>query len=194
MFPFLTILIVFCITLSYYIKKSDASQQDVMDSFFEKERLANSVRKKDISQLNYITIPFDKIPYHLDTTIEKEFMSFSEKIMVNFDGVSNTDLKLQYGTGNLQILSEYDTNYINMIALLPDYANELQEAGHMDAAQLLLEFAIETKANSRKIYKQLFSIYKETNQTDKLSALQEAALALPETTRILVQKDLSSIS
>lgn len=194
MFPFLTILIVFCITLSYYIKKSDASQQDVMDSFFEKERLANSVRKKDISQLNYITIPFDKIPYHLDTTIEKEFMSFSEKIMVNFDGVSNTDLKLQYGTGNLQILSEYDTNYINMIALLPDYANELQEAGHMDAAQLLLEFAIETKANSRKIYKQLFSIYKETNQTDKLSALQEAALTLPETTRILVQKDLSSIS
>lgn len=193
MFPFLAIFITFCVILGYYIKKGDTSQKEIMDGFFEKERLANQVRKKDISQLNYITIPLEKIPHSLDTQVEKDFFSFAKKTMVNFNGVSNTDLKLQYGTANIHILSEYDTNYMDMIALLPDYVDELLSAGHIDTAQMLLEFAIHTKADSRKIYKQLISIYKETNQLDKIDYLLIASNDLPETTRAIIQKDLSSI-
>lgn len=194
MFPFLAIFITFCIILGYYIKKSDASQQEVMDNFFEKERLANQIRKKDISQLNYITIPFEKIPHLLDTPTEKIFFSYADKTMVNFNGISNTDLKLHYGTANLSTLSEYDTNYMNMITLLPDYANELMEAGHIETAQTLLEFAVDTKADSRKIYSQLISIYKETNQPDKFDYLLSASNDLPEITKSIIQKELSSIS
>lgn len=193
MFPFLTIFIIFCLILGYYIKKNDNSQKDIMDEFFEKERLSNSVRKKDLSQLTYISIPLDKIPYRLDTDTEKKFLSFSEKTMVNFDGISNTDLKLQYGTANLKVLTEYDTNYLDMIALLPEYAEELQQAGYTDAAQFLLEFAIETKANSVKIYRQLLSIYKENGQTEKISHLLESSATLPTLTRTLIEKDLSAI-
>lgn len=190
MFPFLTIFIIFCIVLSYYIKKGDASQKEVMDNFFEKERLANSVRKKDISQLNYITIPFEKIPQKLDTSTEKEFFSFAEKPMVNFNGISNTDLKLQYGTANLEILSKYDANYMDMIALLPAYADELLAAGDYDTAQMLLEFAVNTKADSRKIYQQLTQIYRETNQADKIQYLITASNDLPGMARTIIQKDL----
>lgn len=193
MFPFLTIFIIFCLTLGYYIKKNDNSQKDIMDEFFEKERLANSVRKKDLSQLTYISIPLDKIPYRLDTDIEKKFLSFSEKTMVNLEGISNTDLKLQYGTANLKVLTEYDTNYLDMIALLPEYTGELQQAGYTDAAQFLLEFAIETKANSVKIYRQLLSIYKESGQNEKIPHLLESSATLPKLTRSLIEKDLSTI-
>lgn len=194
MFPFLAIFIVFCVVLSYYIKKGDSSQKEVMDSFFEKERLANQVRKKDISQLNYITIPLEKLPLPLDTPTEKEFLSFAEKTMVNFNGISNTDLKLEYGTANLAILSEYDTNYMDMIALLPTYAEELCEAGYIENAQALLEFAIESKADSRKIYKQLAAIYKDTNQSEKINDLFAASNELSELTKTLIQKDLSSMN
>ena len=70
MFPFLAIFIIFCIILTYYIKKGDSSQKEVMENFFEKERLSNGVRKKDISQLNYITIPLEKIPQKLESLTE----------------------------------------------------------------------------------------------------------------------------
>ncbi len=194
MFPFLAIFITFCVILGYYIKKGDTSQKEVMDGFFEKERLANQVRKKDISQLNYITIPYEKIPHSINTPTEKAFFSFGEKTMVNFNGITNTDLKLQYGTANLNLLSEYDANYMDMITLLPDYINELLEAGYTDTAQMLLEFAIDTKADSRKIYSQLVSIYKETNQMDKIHYLITASNELPEMTKAIIQKDLSSIN
>lgn len=194
MFPFLAIFIIFCVVLGYYIKKGDASQKEVMEEFFEKERLANEVRKKDISQLNYITIPFEKIPQQLNTSTEKEFFSYAEKTMLNLNGISNTDLKLEYGTANLTILSEYDTNYMDMISLLPAYVEELLAEEQTDTAQMLLEFAVHTKADSRKIYQQLVSIYKETNQTEKINDLKTASEFLPEMTRAIIQRDLSSIN
>jgi len=193
MFPFLTIFIIFCIILSYYIKKSDTSQNKIMEDFFEKERLSNGVRKKDISQLNYITIPLEKIPYKLDTFTEKTLFSFADKPMLNLTGITNTDLKLQYGTANLDILSEYDANYMDMIALLPKYVDELLEADQIDTAQMLLEFAIDTKADSRKIYQQLVSIYKDTNQLEKIDHLMTVSSELPELTKNIIQKDLSAV-
>ena len=114
--------------------------------------------------------------------------------MLNLTGISNTDLKLEYGTANLAVLSEYDTNYMDMISLLPTYVDELLEAEQIDTAQALLEFAINTKADSRKLYQQLVSIYKETNQLEKIDHLKTMAEQLPDMTKNIIQKDLSSIN
>ena len=193
MFPFLAIFITFCLVLTYQIRKTDANQQKVQDEFWEKERLANAVRKKDISKLDYITIPFEKMLVKLDTSTEEKLYEFANKPMLNLTGISNTDLKLSYGTANLNILSEYDNNFINFISLLPDYTLELQEAGHIDMAQMLLEFAIEYNADSRKIYEQLASIYITQNQADKLDSLYQHSEQLPSLTKKSVQDMLSSI-
>lgn len=161
MFPFLAIFIVFCLVLTYYIRKNDAAQQKVQDDFWEKERQSNAVRKKDISKLDYITIPLDKIPVKLCTSTEEAFFALAEKPMLNFIGISNTDLKLQYGTANLEILTEYENNFINLVALLPDYTSELIEAGEKETALMLLEFAISVNADSRKIDNQLAALRNE---------------------------------
>ena len=151
MFPFLAIFIVFCLLLTFYIRKNDTAQQKVQDEFWEKERMSNAVRKKDISKLDYIAIPLDKIPVKLETSTEKAIFSLAEKPMLNFDGMSNTDLKLAYGTANLDILTEYGNNFLEYVALLPDYAMELAEAGETEAACMLLEAAASANADSRKI-------------------------------------------
>ena len=194
MFPFLAIFITFCLVLTYYIRKSDASQQKVEDEFWEKERLANTVRKQDISKLDYITIPFEKIPQKLGTLTEKNLFALADKPMLNLTGISNTDLKLQYGTANINILSEYDSNFIEFISLLPAYADELIEAGYEDTAVMLLEFAIECNADSRKIYNQLITYYLSSQQPEKIDMLRQACEHLPELTKKAVQKDLSAIN
>ena len=91
-----------------------------MKSFWDKERKANSTVIKDIGNLDYITIPLDKIPVKLETSTEKAIFSLAEKPMLNFVGMSNTDLKLAYGTANLDILTEYENNFLEYVALLPD--------------------------------------------------------------------------
>lgn len=194
MFPFLAIFITFCLVLAYYIRKSDTNQQKVQDEFWEKERLANTIRKKDISKLDYITIPFEKIPVKLDTSTEKKLFELKDKPMLNLTGISNTDLKLLYGTANITILSEYDTNFMEFVSLLPEYTLELQNAGHSDTAQMLLEFAVSCNADSRKIYEQLASIYQQQNQPDKIKQLYEASDRLPELTKKAIQNMLSSIN
>lgn len=193
MFPFLTIFIIFLVVLTYHLKKSDAAQAKVQSDFWEKERQSNAVRKKDISKLDYINIPFEKIPQQLHTSAEEAFFALAEKPMLNLTGISNTDLKLQYGTANLKVLSEYDANFIDMVALLPEYTEELLEAGQEATARELLEFAVGCNADSRKIYSQLASIYQSHNETDNLQKLMEASEQLPELTKLAVQKELSSI-
>lgn len=155
MFPFLAIFIIFCVILSYYIRKGNASQEKIQEDFWEKERLANNVRKKDISKLNYITIPLEKIPQKIYTSTEENFFALAEKPILNLTGISNTDLKLQYGTANFTALAEYDENFAQLVSLLPEYTAELEEAGEISAAQALLEFAIEVGADSRKVHTQL---------------------------------------
>lgn len=194
MFPFLAIFITFCLILTYYIRKNDADQQKVQDEFWEKERLANAVRKKDISKLNYITIPFEKLPVKLNTSIEKKLYELADKPMLNLTGISNTDLKLTYGTANINILSEYDTNFSDFVSFLPDYIEELLEAGYLDSAQLLLEFAIDCNADSRKIYEQLATIYKSQKQFEKFQALYDYAEQLPDLTKKSVLNMLSAMN
>ena len=72
--------------------------------------------------------------------------------------ISNTDLKLQYGTANLEILTENENNFLEFVALLPDYATELVEAGQKESAIMLLEFAVSVNADSRKIDNLLASL------------------------------------
>ena len=161
MFPILAIFIVFCLLLHYYIRKGDGSQQKAMDDFMEKERKSNAVRKKDISKLEYITIPFDKIPVKLETSTEKAFFALADKPMINLIGISNTDLKLEYGTANLEILTQYENNFLDFVSLVPDYAAELSEAGEKETALMLLEFAVSANADSRKIDNQLAALKEE---------------------------------
>ena len=194
MFPFLAIFIIFIIVLTYHIKKNDSAQAKVQDEFWEKERLANAVRKKDISKLNYITIPFEKLPVKLNTSIEKKLYELADKPMLNLTGISNTDLKLTYGTANINILSEYDTNFSDFVSFLPDYIEELLEAGYLDSAQLLLEFAIDCNADSRKIYEQLATIYKSQNQSEKFQTLYDYAEQLPDLTKKSVLNMLSAMN
>ena len=158
MFPFLVIFIVFCLILTFYIRKNDSAQLKAQDDFFEKERRSNAVRKKDISKLDYISIPLDKIPVKLESSTENTIYALAEKPMLNFVGISNTDLKLQYGTANLDILTEYENNFLEFVALLPDYATELVEAGQKESAIMLLEFAVSVNADSRKIDNLLASL------------------------------------
>lgn len=91
------------------------------------------MRKKDISGLDYIRIP-DTLtcPDTQDERILKEWHTIEalkEKKILNLSGFTNTDLKLEYGVGNLTKLTDYDNNYVTLSRSLARIAELLTEQG-----------------------------------------------------------------
>ena len=55
MFTFLIIFAIFLIILNVTIRKNDSKQNKCEEDFWEQERQANFARRKDISNLQYLT-------------------------------------------------------------------------------------------------------------------------------------------
>lgn len=120
--PSITILI---LVLNHNIRKNKNRDEHSVKSYLSREDAANSTRRKDLSNLPYIEVPLNTLP--LDITLNdekkqlrisqyiKEIYALSEKQMLNLIGISNTELKEQYGPANLEILTTYDMNYSRYI-------------------------------------------------------------------------------
>ncbi len=170
-FPFF---LIFSFIIYSLIKKS-TTIEDQQAAFLEKERKANETRRQNIDNMDYITIPLEKLPFlsnpsQIIAGYEKKIRSLAEKRILNLGGISNTDLKMQYGAANLPQLSEYDENYLLLVTTCGKWSEALIREGHKDEAITLLEAAVEMGCDSSSIYLNLNTLYKEKgiDKTDYL--------------------------
>ncbi len=195
-FYYLASLIIFCLVIYRAMKKDTRAGQKNNDQFWDRENQSNSVRKKSLDNLNYITIPFENLPTHImteDANI-KEYLDtlqiLSTQKIVNFTGYSNTDLKLEYGTANLNFLSEYDQNYTLLVLTLQKWGEVLYNAGLQDDAATIFEFAVEISTDIGKTYYTLAQIYADRGETNKISHLVEIAETLNSTSQQIIVRTL----
>ncbi|MBR1692404.1 MAG: hypothetical protein IJ711_06460 [Lachnospiraceae bacterium] len=183
-FPFLASFLVFVIWLSYELHKSRKHEADALKEFWQKERDANSVRKKSLDSLAYITIPLERLP--MDTALEHEEIQaladtirrLSDEKIVNLTGISNTDLKLTYGTANITLLTAYDQNYTLLASTLYRWGQLLYREGYVSEAKQVLEFGIETGTDVSGNYRLLAQIYQTEGDTERLRKLRDKAQSL----------------
>ncbi len=180
-FYVLASLILFSGSIYLAIRSSKNKQKQIEDSFWDKELRANSVRKKSLDKLAYVTIPLDKLPTSCvnDNSVINECLetlqSLSTQPIVNLTGMSNTDLKLEYGTANLTILSEYDQNYTVLVRTLQKWADELNRLSMTEEAVTVLEYALEIGSDISKTYYDLAAYYRKQGNPFKLEELVEKA-------------------
>ena len=183
-FPFFASFIIFCLWLGYEIKKNRKAHEKNLDAFWEKEAKANNTRKKSLEGLNYIKIPFDSFPMELlcDDPMIREYhdnlYALDKEPVVNLSGISNTDLKLEYGAPNIKLLSAYDQRYTTLARTLQAFGNALYEKGYLQEACTVLEFAVSTHTDISATYKLLITLYQKTGQEDKISSLLPVAESL----------------
>ena len=67
-------------------------------------------------------------------------LSLKDQPIVNFTGLTNTELKLQYGAPNITLLTTYDQNYTLLVRTLQQWAQALYDGGFSKEACQLLEF------------------------------------------------------
>ena len=105
--------------------------------------------------------------------LEQSLQTLSSRKILNLSGISNTDLKLQYGAANLNILSDCDTNFTTLARTLSAYGEQLAALGHWQDAVKVLEFGIDCKTDVSKNYTLLGSLYREHGEPEKLQELTE---------------------
>lgn len=161
---FFPIFLALCFIFYSQLKRSTNTQNSQSEAFWQKELEANQTRKQNIDNLNYITIPFEKLPF-LDnpskniSSYEKDIRSLEGKRILNLNGITNTELKLTYGAANLSHLTNYDDNHTRMVTIFDRWSNSLLDEGYTDEAQLLLEIAIDCGCDSGNIFLRLNNIY-----------------------------------
>lgn len=182
--PILPIVIIFVIILTISINKSNKKMKQQTESFWEKEYKANFVRKKPLDDLAYLTIPehFLSMPvseedgHALDAIDMLKHLS-SQKI-VNLTGITNTDLKLSYGTANITVLTQYDQNYTQLVHALQLLAASLADNNHPKEAMEVLEYAISTKTDVSASYLLLADLYIADGHPEKIENLINTASSL----------------
>ena len=193
MFPIFTTFLIFVVVLNIALRRQSRSQEAIEKEFWDQEQKANNTRKKDISHLDYITIPADKLPQNLGTESEKTLIRLSSEKMLNLTDQSNTDLKLKYGVANLELLSEYEANFTEYVSALGTYTAELISDGQRDAARELLELAVTQRADSCPVYTQLARLYYEDGQPQKVQALIDQARTLESISGRIIAGKLQEI-
>lgn len=183
-FPFLASTILFCILLNILLRKDSRKAQKQTESFWERERRANLVRRQSLEELPYIHLPLEQFPMELLTEDEvvaeciHTIRSLSSETIVNLTGYSNTDLKLEYGAPNLNLLTQYDQNYTLLARTLQKWADRLIASGYQNQAVPLMEFAIQTGSDIRRTYFELAGYYAEQGCTGKIQELLQTAQTL----------------
>lgn len=172
----ISILTIFVLWLNYEIRKNNRLSKKSTDDFRNKESQANLSRKTDISSLNYISIPFDKLPLedNPDQTINSyrdTILSHSDKKILNLNDISNTELKIKYGVANIKPLSEYDNNFTVLVAILHKWGERLYQHGYHKEALAVLETALDCKTDVHKTFELLAEIYIEQGSHHKIHLL-----------------------
>ena len=185
----------------FFLKKNTKKHEELNKEFWKRERESNTVRKKDISALNYIIIP-DTLPVPVDysgsegnnlKTALNNFYTFKDKKMLNLTGKSNTDLKAAYGAANLDALSESDENCTQMLKSIIPLATELNKSGLTDEAAAYLEFGISCHTDITQNYIMLGEYYASKGNIDKIQHLVNVAESLDSLTKKTIISRLDSI-
>ena len=179
--PFLASLFIFLLVLGRALRKNTQIMEKEQESFWQKERAANSVRKKPLDNLDYITIPLEQLPTtsHEEDSVVREcvetLITLSECKIVNLTGISNTDLKLTYGTANITVLTEYDQSYTLLVTTLQKWADKLYALEDFTSAKTVLEYAVSVNSDVTKTYLMLAEIYSRQGTPERIQELVTAA-------------------
>ncbi len=174
---------VFVVILAVKRSRQTRHQENTNEAFLERERQANTTRKKDISNLDYLPFSADALPLGRlsDEEIskyEKILKNLTGKRIINLSQYSNTDLKLMYGPANLNDLSEYDDNYHTLAETLLNYAGRMASLQQYGDAIKILEYAMKLRIDSSQIYLMLARLYREQHSPEKIKEIEDAVSSM----------------
>lgn len=198
--PLFTTIAIVMIFIFFYSRISVKKTENTVDAFLEREKLSNSTRKQSIDDLDYVTVDLAQLPTlenennPLILDLNKKLKEYETKKLVNLTGFTNTELKMEYGVANLNILSEYDLNFSDFTKYLDELANAYNDSSRKSEAIKTLEYALSIKTDISGSYLLLATLYAECGMQDKIAGVITSAEHIRSITRNSTIEKLYSIS
>jgi hypothetical protein len=126
--------------------------------------------------------------------VEAELCTLANAPIVNLNGISNTELRLTYGTANLEPLSVYDQNFTSLIRSLQKWGTLLTSAGKQADAVTVLSYSVSIGSDIAGTYALLARLYKECGELDKLEELKSSAEKLNTLMKPSILRDLEKLT
>ena len=179
--PFPTLFVCFLIFIAwlhYEKRKSSRLEEKKSAEFWQREDAANRSRNKDISDLPMFKPDPAKIPTpesndenvcYYQNLLQKQM----QVPMMDLSEYTNSDLKLAYGVGNFKTLSEFDTNFNDLLKNLSNLAKAYRKAGLTKEAIAVYRYYLDCSVPTTTIYRALGQIYAENGATSELRALAD---------------------
>ena len=261
--PILIGLTLIIIVFIQFSKSREKNAKRDSEEFWKKEQDSRFVPRKDISSLDYITIPYHSLPFRYytpgqgnpvritqntpsaDTTssfsetsgksdvqlavdellseinseespsaetsyvrsaeyaaplsdelanVELELCKLADSRILNLTGISNTELRLTYGTANLDPLTSYDQNFTVLIRALQKWGNLLASANRPDDAITVLSYAVSIGSDIAGTYAVLARLYKTKGEFSRIEELKASAELLTTLMKPSILRDLEQLT
>jgi len=195
MFPGLTIFMVFILYYAFRRHQIEHKEEERKSEFWSRENRASNTRRMDISNLDYISVPLDSFPigqYPNEelSFCEEQLKTLSQKRIFNLTGVSNTEIMLTYGAGNLVELGSYDDNFTELVRVIAQYGELLASQNHINEAVTVLEFGIKIQSDITSNYVLLAELYQQKGDGKKIRSLIETAKILNSLSKDVILEKL----
>lgn len=168
--------IIFCAWLHYEKRKADRKRKKASNAFWEREEQSNHTRNKDISGLPMFRPDVSRIP--MPETADENAIYYQGKVqnatglpMMDLSGYTNTDLKLAYGTGNFNTLSEYDQNFNDFLMDMSNLGKSYFAAGLLQEAADVYTYCLDSGSDKSTDYEALAKIWSAMGTPEKISGL-----------------------
>ncbi|MCR5431482.1 MAG: hypothetical protein K6E95_02880 [Lachnospiraceae bacterium] len=144
---FLGLFLIFLLWFTYERLKADRHSSYTNEDFWERERRASFTPTARIDDLPYAEMDESVIPVSLPddsdelTAVLEELHSLKGKKLIDLSEMTNTDLKLKYGTSNFTALSQADSDFALLISDCEKASDLLSDVGRTDEAYSLLDYA-----------------------------------------------------
>lgn len=191
--------LVLCLLLAYEIRKNSKIERKTSEDFWAKEAEANTARKRDISNLNYVYVPLDTLPFglcpafeELEATEEDIRRLASEKIY-SLSGMTNTEVKLAYGIANFDFLCQCDERYLQLLQALSKEAGLLYSMSFVEETEAVLDYALSIGSDIPKDYLLLAEIYKSRGNFEGIRALISRVEGFESSTKGSLLEKLNSL-
>ena len=144
---FLGLFLIFLLWFTYERIKADRHSSYTNEDYWERERRASFSPSAVIDNLPYLSIDESIIPASGPndseelTAVLNELRSLKNEKMIDLSDMTNTDLKIKYGTANFTILAKADADFSLFISDCEKAADLLSNAGRTEEAYRLLDYS-----------------------------------------------------
>ncbi len=181
------------------IRRSNVRSKKTNDEFWERERSSYLAPDRDTTDLEFVSFPPD-LPLDVKTEdpaiseYQETLRVLSGEKVVNLSGITNTDVRLSYGKGNMNELSKADSRFITLLRTLNSLSSGYISKGYEEEGEKLLDFAVSLGSDIRSGWRMLGELYLKRDDTAALSELIKKAEALDSPKREGILKELRSLS